>query len=47
MAAHNELGKEGEDEAVRYLETKVTASATAIGVQAEKNWTSWQNIKAS
>ena len=22
MAAHNELGKEGEDEAVRYLETK-------------------------
>lgn len=40
MAAHNELGKEGEEAASAYLSSKDTGYGTKTGASASWNWTS-------
>lgn len=41
MAAHNELGKEGELLAANHLQSEGMSSDTGTGGADTRNWTSW------
>lgn len=47
MASHNELGKEGENAAVKYLLEKDMKSGTETGTPDTATWTSWHRKTVS